>query len=240
MFENRTSFAKQVSLFASKGNLLVNLQVQQNPEAYFMKQTFFIWINTLLLCFAFLTAHATGDPKAGENKSLVCSACHGPQGISANPEWPHLAGQHAPYLTKQLHDFKEGKSRSAVTMSPMVANLSDQDMEDLAAYYAAKPRPATTDSQTDFKRGETIYRHGDTNKKITACIACHGPDGKGNAQAGFPMICNQQSNYTILQLHGFKSGERHNDLNSIMHDITGRMDDEDIKAIAEYLTSMGK
>lgn len=179
--------------------------------------------------------HAIGNSKAGEEKSIVCSACHGPQGISANPAWPNLAGQHAPYLLKQLHDFKAGEKRDAPTMSPMVAQLSEQDMTDLAAFYSQKPAAQGNKQIKTTPRGEILYRQGDRQNKITACITCHDPDGRGNAQAGFPALSGQQSAYTIQQLQAFKSGNRANDLNHIMHDITQHMSDEDMIAIANYL-----
>lgn len=191
-----------------------------------------------LLLYTALTAHAAGDPKAGADKSLVCSACHGAQGISTNPEWPHLAGQHAAYLIKELHDFKQGKTRATPIMGPMVAHLTDQDIDDLAAYYSQKPRALGKTPETYLARGAALYRNGDISKHITACIACHGPDGRGNAQAGFPLLCGQSPAYTVQQLHAFKSGARSNDMSSIMHDISSHMSDEDMEAVAHYLTGM--
>ena len=83
------------------------------------------------------TAGAAGDAAAGKSKSTTCTACHGPDGNSTNPQWPKLAGQHAPYMVKQLKDFKSGARKDPV-MSPMAAPLSPQDMEDLSAYYASQ------------------------------------------------------------------------------------------------------
>ena len=120
----------------------------------------------------------------------------------------------------------------------MAINLSEQDMEDLAIFYAKQPIPQGKTAKKYLARGEQLYRGGDFSKHITACIACHGPKGTGNAQAGFPVVSGQQAAYTILQLEAFKSGQRSNDLNSIMHDISGRMSKEDMEAVANYMAGL--
>ncbi len=191
----------------------------------------------LALCCTF-AVFAEGDYQAGQEKSTTCAACHGPTGVSVNPIWPNLAGQHAPYLVKQLHDFKAMQHRNAPTMAPMVANLNDQDMEDLAAFYARQPLPENTTPQQFLKRGEQLYRGGDFSKHITACIACHGPSGRGNAQANFPVLSGQQPAYTIQQLQAFKGKTRSNDLNSIMRSISARMSTEDMEAVAHYVAGL--
>lgn len=183
-------------------------------------------------------AHATEQHAAGQEKSTVCAACHGVKGISSNPLWPHLAGQHVPYLVKELHDFKNAKTRNAPTMTPMVANLSDQDMEDLAVYYASQPPAQGKTPNQYLSRGERLYRGGDDSAQITACIACHGPKGTGNAQAGFPVVSGQQAAYTVQQLQAFKDNTRQNDLNSIMRDISKRMSQEDMEAVAHYMQGL--
>jgi cytochrome c553 len=195
------------------------------------KLVFFLalWVN--------LVVNAAGNPQAGQEKSTVCAACHGPTGVSTNPIWPNLAGQYADYLYKQLIDFK-GKNRQSAVMTPLVANLSEQDMEDLAAFYATQPIPEGKTPRKYLKRGQELYRGGDFNQHITACIACHGPKGTGNAQAGFPVLSGQHAAYTIQQLQLFKDKKRSNDLNSIMHDISGRMSQEDMEAVAHYITGL--
>jgi cytochrome c553 len=198
-----------------------------------MKKTVF-----LLILWHSFGAIAAGDPQAGERKAVVCAACHGAIGVSINPLWPNLAGQHAGYLIKQLNDFKKGRIRNAPVMEPLVSGLSTQDMEDLAAFYAAEPLPKGVTSKQFLKRGELIYRGGDFDKKITACIACHGPQGTGNAQAGFPILSGQHVEYTMQQLQQFKEKKRRNDLNSIMQDISARMDTDDIKAVAHYVAGL--
>lgn len=171
-------------------------------------------------------------------KAALCSACHGEQGNSVNPEWPNLAGQHASYLVKELQDYKVGKTRSAPTMAAIVAGLDEQDMLVLAQYYAQLPRKEGVVAEKYVKRGEQLYRGGDFDKKISACIACHGPHGTGNGPAKFPVLSGQNALYTIQQLQAFKEGKRSNDLNAIMRDISSRMSQEDMEAVAHYVEGL--
>jgi len=191
----------------------------------------------LILCIPFC-ANAAGDITAGKEKAAVCTACHGEKGVSNNPEWPNLAGQHADYLMKQLMDYKKGKTRNNASMTPVVAGLSKQDMADLSAYYASLPLPKGATPKKYVSRGEQLYRGGDISQHITACIACHGPRGLGNAQAGFPVLSAQHALYTVTTLKQFKNNERTNDLNQIMQDITSRMSTEDMEAVAYYMQGL--
>lgn len=179
------------------------------------------------------------DANTGKIKSATCAVCHGAEGISSNPQWPNLAGQHASYLDKQLHDFKPGNGRENAIMTPLIAGLSSEDFAAIAAYYGSLPKPHKGSVPEKYrKRGETLYKVGDAENHITACIACHGPKGDGNAQAGFPVLAGQHAPYTILQLQAFKTGKRANDFQEIMRDISARMSEEDITAIAHYLEGL--
>ena len=198
-----------------------------------MKKIIFI----LVICLS-SGLNAAGIYNAGKEKSIVCAACHGQEGLSINPLWPNLAGQHAGYLVKQLNDFKNNITRSAPTMLPMVANLNEQDMEDLALFYESLPTHSGVTPKKYLNRGEQLYRGGDFSKHITACIACHGPKGTGNSEAGFPNLSGQNAQYTILQLQNFKDGLRKNDINSIMRDISSRMSKEDMEAVANYIAGL--
>lgn len=195
-----------------------------------------------IFCAIFLLGTVTTciaeTPEAEALKSAVCAACHGAQGVSSNPQWPNLAGQHASYLIKQLHDFKKGITRNAATMTAVLANLNDQDMTELANFYSNQPIAEGETPEKFLKRGELLYRGGDFSKHITACIACHGPKGTGNAQAGFPVLTGQHAEYTIQQLQAFKDKKRTNDLNSIMRDISARMSQEDMEAVAYYIQGL--
>lgn len=174
----------------------------------------------------------------GKEKASTCVACHGQAGVSVNPQWPNLAGQHAPYLLKQLEDYKKGESRKNAVMAPIVAALSTKDMAELAEFYASLPVPESATPKAYLKRGEALYRGGDFKKHITACIACHGPRGLGNAEANFPVLSGQQPLYTLQQLQAFKSKQRRNDLNNIMQDISARMSEDDMKAVAYYTAGL--
>lgn len=172
------------------------------------------------------------------NKAIMCAACHGPNGTSSNPLWPNLAGQHPSYFLKQLHDMKDSRLRDAPIMSALITTLSAQDMDDLASYYAKIPTAQGTTPKKFLLRGKQLYRGGDFTKKIAACIACHGPQGSGNAAANFPVLSGQHAAYTVQQLLAFKHGKRKNDLNHIMQDISSRMSQEDMEAVAHYIEGL--
>ncbi|MGD8576690.1 MAG: c-type cytochrome [Thiohalophilus sp.] len=183
-------------------------------------------------------AHAAGDAKAGESKAQACAACHGANGNSTVANFPKLAGQHAGYIVKQLADFKKGESRSNPIMAGQVANLSEQDMEDLGAYYA---KQSASMGQADEKLaafGEKLYRGGNMEKGLTACIACHGPTGTGNPAAKFPLLSGQHTDYLVKTLKDFRDGNRSNDPNAMMRDIAGKMSDDEIMAVASYISGL--
>ena len=182
-----------------------------------------------------LAVHSSVTVQSGQEKATMCAACHGPTGVSMNPMWPNLAGQHAAYLVKQLRDIKTGSLRHADIMMPFVASLSDDDMASLALFYSKQPPSIPGGAQQEEPRGVQLYRMGDVEKKITACIACHGPSGTGNEEAGFPSLTGQHASYAIQQLQAFKENTRQNDLNAIMRTISARMSMEDMKAVADYL-----
>ncbi len=183
-------------------------------------------------------AQAAGDAEAGEAKAQVCVSCHGMNGNSVVPTFPKLAGQHAGYIAKQLADFKEGKTRSNAVMAPQVANLSQQDMADLGAYYA-KQSPSIGRADEKLKvLGEKLYRGGNREKGISACLACHGPTGAGNPAADFPLLSGQHADYLAKTLKDFRDGVRKNDLNSMMRDIAAKMSDAEIEAVASYISGL--
>jgi cytochrome c553 len=198
---------------------------------------------TRLLGVAFLLSFfsegfASSDMALGKEKSVVCAACHGETGLSANPIWPNLAGQHEAYLVKQLHDFKQEKLRHSPVMAPFVAALTEEDMHTIAHFYSKQPK--AVDAGKNNTRGEKLYRTGHAEKHITACIACHGPDALGNPAAGFPVLANQKAEYTFSQLQAFKSKDRCNDLNEIMQTISARMSEQDMRDVADYLEHIEK
>ncbi len=180
-----------------------------------------------------------GSIEDGKAKSLTCTACHGPEGNSVSPMWPNIAGQNAPYLLAQLMAFKEG-SRKDPLMSAQAMMLSDQDMADLAVYFESLPAAAQSvkDAST-VSRGETLYRGGDTESGISACLACHGPTGRGNPAAKYPALQGQHADYTAKQLNDYASGARESDGKTrIMRDIAARLSKEDIAALSSYVQGL--
>ncbi|WP_245560648.1 c-type cytochrome [Colwellia piezophila] len=176
-----------------------------------------------------------GNVTAGKDKALACAACHGADGNSLVPIYPNLAGQSANYIAKQLADFKSGK-RSDPVMAGMVAALTSEDMNDLAAYFAVQSAKSGTGESNEV--GHKLYLGGDAAKGVTACIACHGVAGKGMKQAGFPSLTGQSKDYLKKQLTSFRDGSRGNDNNGIMRNIAIKLSDADIDAVAQYITSL--
>lgn len=191
-------------------------------------------------------ANAAGDAEAGKNKSAVCGACHGADGNSAIPNFPKLAGQGTAYTVKQLKDIKSG-ARSVPEMAGIVPGLSDQDMEDLAAYFAAQTPTKGAADPALVERGQQLFRAGDAEKGVTACAACHGATAKGMPEAVFPALAGQHTAYLETQLKAFRAAgredhegkRRDNDGESkMMRATAARLSDDDIKALASYINGM--
>jgi cytochrome c553 len=174
---------------------------------------FDLWL-TLVLGGCMTAASATaqeGSVEAGRTKSMTCAACHGVDGNSVTPDWPMLAGQHASYIVRQLRAFKNGE-RTDVTMKPFADLLSEQDMLDVAAYFAAQtPTPKGADPNL-VGLGQQIYRGGIPARGVAACIACHGPEGDGNPLAAYPRVSGQHAAYVTKQLNAYAAGDRRSDV----------------------------
>jgi cytochrome c553 len=181
---------------------------------------------------------AAGDVLAGQGKSTVCAACHGAEGKSLIPLFPTIAGQGERYLTKQLRDIKSG-ARPVPEMMAFMPALSDQDIQDLAAYFSTQQPAAGTANPSPDAAGRALYRGGRLEQGVPACTGCHAPDGVGNSQAGFPLLMGQHAAYTIKQLTAFRGGQRTNDGEAmIMRTIAGRLSDQDISALAGYIQGL--
>lgn len=180
---------------------------------------------------------AEGNVEAGKTKSVVCGACHGADGNSGNKEWPSLAGQGAGYIAKQLSDFKT-KARTNATMEPLVENLSEQDMLDLAAYFSSQTANTGKAAQGEIALGELVYRGGNSATGVVACIACHGPTGSGNPAAEFPKLNGQHATYTESQIKAFQSSARSNDPGKMMRNLAIRMTDAEITAVSQYIAGL--
>ncbi|MCL4792543.1 MAG: cytochrome c4 [Gammaproteobacteria bacterium] len=179
-------------------------------------------------------AHAGGSAEAGQARAIVCAACHGVDGNSFNPEWPSLAGQNENYLIKAMQSFKDG-SRQNVLMNAQAAALTDQDMQDLAAWYASQKLAGKTADPALVSSGERLFRGGNKTSGVPACGACHGPAGQGNTAAGWPAIAGQHATYSSNQLLAYRSKQRATDGDSqMMRIVTARLTDEEIQAVAAY------
>lgn len=200
-------------------------------------------MKTLLTIFALATlvtinpVHAAGDADAGKTKAATCSGCHGPDGNSPVPTFPKIAGQHAEYIAKQLHDYKSG-ARENATMSPMAMPLSDQDILDLSAYFASQTVRVGKADAEKVTLGQAIYMYGNSESGVSACAACHGPAGQGNPMANFPGVGGQHAAYTTEQLQHFRSKARANDAGSMMRGVAAKMTDAEIAAVAQYIQGL--
>jgi cytochrome c553 len=183
---------------------------------------------------------AYSDVEKGKELSASCAACHGDDGISLNPVWPKLAGQNPKYLASQLHEFKKGPNgnRNNAVMYGIAVNLSDQDIEDLSEYYSSLKSTVGLTKDEYLELGRNIYRGGNMEIKMQACISCHGPNGQGNYAAAIPMLSGQHSQYTYQQLKNFQTSMRSNDYNKMMRNIVHRMTNEEMKAVASYIEGL--
>jgi cytochrome c553 len=184
-------------------------------------------------------AQAAGDAAAGEAKSVVCAACHGANGISSIPANPNIAGQVPGYIAAQLKAFKSGERSNAI-MTAQSASLSDEDMDDLDAYYSAM-EAKTTAVMTDedialAEAGKVIYRGGYAERGISACMSCHGPSGHGIPK-NYPRVSAQHQSYLEMQLLAYKKGERIG-YNNIMPDIAFGLSELQIKQLAAYMSGL--
>lgn len=226
-----------------------------------MKKKLQVLSISLALASAASILHAESNINAGKQKAESCTGCHGDNGNSMVATFPKLAQQHSSYLEQQLRAFKDG-SRSDPMMSAIAMGLSDEDITDISAYYAAQKvsentlpvlesdddneKPAETDKPAGKKvtiedliaQGSDLYRNGDLKSEVSACIACHGPFGEGNRPASFPALKSQHADYLIKALTDFKSGSRSNNPENIMRMIAKKMTDEEIKAVAYRISMM--
>jgi len=196
---------------------------------------------------------------AGKAKAASCAGCHGEDGNSQMPGFPKLAGQHKGYLVKQLQAFKSG-ARLSPMMAPMAVGLDDQAIEEIADYYSgikisANPTLVLPDSDDDdavaktgeqkkselqalVAQGGDLYRNGNLTTAVSACVACHGPFGEGNRPASFPALHSQHPDYLIKTLSDFKSGARAKSRENMMHMIAAKMTEQEIKAVAYYVSTI--
>ena len=204
----------------------------------------------VLITFA-LSNHtmAQGNAAAGESKVLVCSACHGATGVSSSNLFPNLAGQGEKYLIKQMNDIKSG-ARTVVEMTGMLTAMSEQDLKDIAAFFASQEKQIVGSQELGDEAyelsaeeflalGENLYRGGNLDTNVPACTGCHSPRGNGNAPAGFPAIGGQHPEYIYKQLTQFQNNLRTNDGETlIMRGVARPMSDLEMRAVANYVSGL--
>ena len=199
----------------------------------------------LLTAFTLFAAQAhagslvDGSIDAGKAKAMTCTACHGAEGNSSIPTWPSIAGQSASYIVAQLNAFKGGL-RTDPLMAPQAMMLSDEDMRNVAVYFESLPAAAmAVANPATVSKGEALYRGGNADAGIPACLACHGPTGRGNPAANYPAVQGQHATYTAKQLRDYASGGRTSDGKTrIMRDISPKLSADDIEALASYVQGL--
>lgn len=212
----------------------------------------------LLASVAVPTAHAAGwidqrsvaavhgDATAGAAKATTCVACHGPNGNAIIPAFPKLAGQRAEYLAGELHKAKLG-SRPDSPMTALAAPLTDEDIANLATYFASQARTPSTLPPADsalLSRGESLYLHGDPARGVPPCQGCHGSDASGPADGAghlraWPALRGQNGDYVVQRLKNYRDGKLKDSSNDfVMHGVAQSLDDGSIQAIASWLASL--
>ena len=190
---------------------------------------------------------AAGDAEAGQAKTATCMGCHGLAGNSTIPNFPKLAGQGETYILKQLQYFKSGERENAM-MAGVASMLSDQDMEDISAYYSIQTisENSAKGSEEMIELGRKIYVGGKMDTQTTACIACHGAKGKGIPTAGFPAVAAQHADYTASQLKAFRQysinvqtgSEGIERVNAMMNNVAMGLTNEEIDALSQYIAGL--
>ena len=192
----------------------------------------------MVLCSA--QALAKGDAAAGQGKSAICAACHGVDGNSMVATWPKLAGQHEGYLTRQITLIKAG-ARPVPEMAGITPGLSEQDIEDLAAYFASQTGNGGVADESLVELGARIYRAGNAETGVPACMACHGPAGEGNPLSGYPALAGQHAVYTASMLTRFKGGENWGEKDAsskVMNGVAARLTADEIQAVSSYIEGL--
>lgn len=181
-----------------------------------------------------------GNVDAGAAKAAVCAACHGPGGNSSNPVWPKMAGQGSRYVYEQLQLFKSGQRKDPL-MTPQAAALSEQDMRDLAAFFATQSAPPGVASPDAVATAQKLYRAGDAGKGLAACAACHTPNGAGVPAAAYPRIGGQHAQYVANRLRAYRDASQTElaDGNfKIMAEVAAKLSDAEIEALASYVNGL--
>lgn len=184
-------------------------------------------------------AHGAGDPEAGEQNAAACQACHGPAGAAPiMGSYPKLSGLGERYLYEQLVAIQTN-ARPIPEMIGQLDGKSDQDLQDLAAYFDRQDMNVSQADPELVERGVALYRGGNMASGVPACAGCHSPQGKGNAPAGYPHIGGQNAEYLAKQLEAYRDGSRADSANAeIMVDVASRLTDAEIEAVSSYISGL--
>lgn len=192
----------------------------------------------LMLGAAAAQAQTEGNAQAGAQKIQVCVACHGQTGNdTVLPNAPKIGGQNASYTFKQLLEIK-AQARVVPEMTGMLDIFNEQDLADIAVYFSTQPEPQGAADPELVELGERIYRSGIHELGVAACGACHSPTGAGNAPAAYPALSGQTAAYTEKQLRDFRAGTRTNDEAAVMRTLSERLTDQEIAALASYISGL--
>lgn len=177
-----------------------------------------------------------GSSVAGEIKAQLCVGCHGEKGNSPEPLIPKLAGQYSNYITKELRNYQAGV-RTHQIMNAMSATVSDEDLADISAYFAHQKKMSGNHS-AENQLGKRLFLKGDASRAVIGCVNCHGLNGKGRlpVTAMFPVIGGQHKEYLNKQIMSFRNQERTNSASGVMNNITKLLSDEEIGALADYIS----
>ena len=195
-------------------------------------------LRLLIILAASLVTIGAGNADSGKDKVATCAACHGQDGNSMVGLWPSLAGQNVNYLVRQLQHIKSGK-RSITEMIGSLDNFAQEDLEDIAAFYASQNNAIGQATPDKVELGRKLYYSGSLEKGVPACTACHSPKGKGNSPAGYPLLSGQQSDYIAKALKNYRTGERNKDESSqMMMAIAYKLDDVEIDALSSFINGL--
>ena len=212
-----------------------------------IKYYFLLMVSVVLLLFS-ASSQSAGDAAAGKNKVMVCDGFHGSDGNSLVPNFPKIAGLGEKYITEQLRLVKSGE-RIIMEMTGILDQSSDQDLQDMAAYYNQKQRTIAgskeieligiSDPDKALALGEKVYRGGNIANGVAACTGCHSPSGYGNGPAGYAALGGQYAEYFEKQLLAYRRGERASGNNaSIMQGVAANLSDKEIKAVSNYISGL--
>lgn len=198
----------------------------------------FLFVGAFCASLPLAASARAGDAERGQDKARECVACHGTDGNTESAAFPKLAGQNARYLLRQMRAIRDGKV-AVPSMVGTLSGMSEQDLEDIAAWYASGTMSLGVAEPSAVERGEVIYRRGISKRGVPACTACHAPDGAGNYAAGYPRVSGQHASYLLARLLAYRdSVGNYDDVSNIMRDVASFMSKQDMEAVSQYMAGL--